>query len=78
MSLTLVKAFLFISVSPVLFCELSHDLYLHSITRDSSKVLGYYSGKEDAFDMRKALRRDVQKKSVIPLKKPITPDELEW
>ena len=33
-------------------------------------VLDYYSGSpdEDAFDMRKALSRDVHKKSVVPLK----------
>ena len=70
------------------------------------RVLGYYSGEEDAFDMRKArnaraarteiygararadqapppsrvqaLPRDVHKRSIIPLTKPITPDELEW
>ena len=67
------------------------------------RVLGYYSGEEDAFDMRKARRaraargdgaraqvgeappsrvqalpRDVHKRSIIPLTKPITPDELEW
>jgi len=43
------------------------------------RVLKYYSGEgEDAFDMRKALDRDVYKKSVVPLDKPITPDELEW
>ena len=29
-------------------------------------------------DMRKALSRDLDKKSVIPLKEPISPDELEW
>lgn len=29
-------------------------------------------------DMRKAMPRDKDKKSVIPLKKPITPDELEY
>jgi len=29
-------------------------------------------------DMRKALSRDVDKKSVIPLKRPVTPDELEY
>ena len=29
-------------------------------------------------DMRKALSRDVEKKSVIPIKHPITPDQLEW
>ena len=33
------------------------------------RVLGYYSGgeKEDAFDMRKALKRDAEKKSIVPL-----------
>ena len=29
-------------------------------------------------DMRKALLRDVSKESVVPLKKPISPRELEW
>jgi N-terminal acetyltransferase B complex catalytic subunit len=44
------------------------------------RVLGYYTGisEEDAFDMRKALPRDVKKKSIIPLTRPIRPDELEW
>ena len=42
------------------------------------RVLGYYSGEEDAFDMRKALARDKLNKSVIPLPHPITPDQLEW
>ncbi len=42
------------------------------------RVLGYYSQEEDAYDMRKALVRDVEKKSVIPLKKPVKPEDLEW
>ncbi|KAG1666486.1 hypothetical protein FOA52_004868 [Chlamydomonas sp. UWO 241] len=42
------------------------------------EVLGYYSGSENAFDMRKAMPRDVHKKSVVPLKRPITPEELEF
>ncbi|OEL17428.1 N-alpha-acetyltransferase 20 [Dichanthelium oligosanthes] len=42
------------------------------------RVLRYYSGEEDGLDMRKALSQDVEKKSVIPLKRPITPDELEY
>ena len=29
-------------------------------------------------DMRKALKRDKKKESVVPLKEPITPDQLEW
>ena len=41
------------------------------------RVLGYYSGEEDAFDMRKAMPRDVLKRSVIPLKRPVKPEELE-
>ncbi|KAJ3329182.1 N(alpha)-acetyltransferase 20, NatB catalytic subunit [Blyttiomyces sp. JEL0837] len=44
------------------------------------RVLGYYSGvdSEDAFDMRKALPRDVHKQSIIPLKYPVKPEDLEW
>lgn len=41
------------------------------------RVLGYYSGEEDAFDMRKAMSRDVSRRSVIPLKRPVKPEELE-
>ncbi|KAJ3128888.1 N(alpha)-acetyltransferase 20, NatB catalytic subunit [Nowakowskiella sp. JEL0407] len=44
------------------------------------RVIDYYSGpeSEDAFDMRKALPRDVNKESVVPLTRPVHPDELEW
>lgn len=37
------------------------------------RVLDYYSGEpdEDAFDMRKALSKDVQKRSIIPLPHPV-------
>ncbi len=45
------------------------------------RVLSYYSGAndtEDAFDMRKALSRDVDRESVIPLKQPVTVEDLEW
>jgi len=40
-------------------------------------VLDYYSGDpdEDAYDMRKALSRDVMKKSMIPLTHPVLPEE---
>jgi N-terminal acetyltransferase B complex catalytic subunit len=48
-------------------------------------VLNYYhdparekGGEENAFDMRKALPRDKEKKSMVPLEHPITPEELEW
>ena len=40
-------------------------------------VKGYYQG-EDAYDMRKAMPRDINKSTVIPLTKPIDPDELEF
>lgn len=42
------------------------------------RVLGYYSGEEDALDMRKAMPRDVLRKSVVPLPRPIKPEELEF
>eukprot|EP00455_Lapot_gusevi_P009021 TRINITY_DN14006_c0_g1_i1.p1 TRINITY_DN14006_c0_g1~~TRINITY_DN14006_c0_g1_i1.p1 ORF type:complete len:173 (-),score=10.63 TRINITY_DN14006_c0_g1_i1:31-549(-) len=41
------------------------------------QVIGYYSGEEDAYDMRKALPRDVHKKSIIPLPRPVYPSELD-
>jgi len=48
------------------------------------RVLEYYSGsgntaEEDAWDLRKALPRDVCKESIAPLKNPsIRPEDLEW
>lgn len=47
------------------------------------RVTGYYSGygdesAEDALDMRKALPRDKEKKSIIPLDHPVRPEDLEW
>ncbi|KAI6228771.1 N-alpha-acetyltransferase 20-like protein [Aphelenchoides fujianensis] len=43
------------------------------------RIVDYYSGEngEDAYDMRKALPRDVERKSVIPLKHPVHSSELE-
>ena len=42
-------------------------------------VLDYYYGdpNEDAYDMRKACSRDVDRKSVIPLMHPVRPDEVD-
>lgn len=42
-------------------------------------VLEYYNGDpdEDAYDMRKALSRDVKKKSVIPLTHPVRPEDVD-
>ena len=47
------------------------------------RVLDYYSSDgiekgEDAWDMRKALPRDKNKESVVPLKHPIRPEDIEW
>eukprot|EP00542_Grammatophora_oceanica_P014717 CAMPEP_0194028016 /NCGR_PEP_ID=MMETSP0009_2-20130614/2042_1 /TAXON_ID=210454 /ORGANISM="Grammatophora oceanica, Strain CCMP 410" /LENGTH=175 /DNA_ID=CAMNT_0038667247 /DNA_START=106 /DNA_END=630 /DNA_ORIENTATION=+ len=44
------------------------------------RVLGYYTGDdgEDAFDMRKSMSRDISKKSMVPLGRPIRPEDLEW
>lgn len=41
------------------------------------RVLGYYSREEDAYDLRKAMPRDVLQKSVVPLDRPVYPHELE-
>uniref|UniRef100_A0A915CPF9 Uncharacterized protein n=1 Tax=Ditylenchus dipsaci TaxID=166011 RepID=A0A915CPF9_9BILA len=43
------------------------------------RIIDYYSGEkdEDAFDMRKALSKDVHKISMIPLKNPVDCNELE-
>jgi N-terminal acetyltransferase B complex catalytic subunit len=41
------------------------------------QVIGYYSGEEDAYDMRKALSRDPQRKSMIPLPHPVHPNEAD-
>ncbi|CAF4333466.1 unnamed protein product [Adineta steineri] len=42
------------------------------------RIIGYYSGErdEDAFDMRKALPKDVEKKSLIPIPHPVRPEDL--
>jgi len=40
-------------------------------------VIGYYSGEDDAYDMRKAMPRDIHKRSIIPVKRKIYPHELE-
>lgn len=42
------------------------------------RVLNYYGGEnaEDAFDMRKALPRDAEGKSIRPYSRPIRPEEI--
>ncbi|EFO25246.1 hypothetical protein LOAG_03236 [Loa loa] len=43
------------------------------------RIIDYYSGEndEDAYDMRKALSRDPEKKSMISMKQPVTCDEID-
>ncbi|KAL0209440.1 hypothetical protein RCL1_007808 [Eukaryota sp. TZLM3-RCL] len=56
-----------------MYKKLGYDVY--------RTVLGYYhdrNGRENAFDMRKSLAKDLDKRSMVPLGRAITPDELEW
>mmetsp|Transcript_23227 Transcript_23227/g.33979 ORF Transcript_23227/g.33979 Transcript_23227/m.33979 type:complete len:176 (-) Transcript_23227:252-779(-) len=67
-----------------LFVRSSNTLAIHMYEKFGyvkyRRVLGYYSGDdtEDAWDMRKALSRDTAKESVVPLDRPVMPEELEW
>lgn len=67
-----------------LFVRLSNNVAIqmyekfgYSIYR---RVLDYYAGlnPEDAYDMRKALTRDIERKSIIPRHRTIHVDELEY
>ncbi|KAA3677317.1 N-terminal acetyltransferase B complex catalytic subunit [Paragonimus westermani] len=67
-----------------LFVRASNKLGLEIYTKLGyiiyRRVLNYYWSSiedEDAFDMRKALSADTDKKSVIPMTRPIRPEELE-
>eukprot|EP00300_Choanocystis_sp_HF-7_P033239 c45544_g1_i1.p1 GENE.c45544_g1_i1~~c45544_g1_i1.p1 ORF type:complete len:173 (+),score=42.89 c45544_g1_i1:525-1043(+) len=40
------------------------------------RVLDYYSGEEDAFDMRRSLSRDPERKAMIPLDHPVHASEV--
>ena len=42
------------------------------------RVLQYYDNNEDALDMRKSMSRDKDKKAMVPLKRPVRPQDLEW
>lgn len=59
---------------------LAISMYEHFGYSVYRRVIGYYSGEypEDALDMRKALSRDILKKSVVPLDHPVLPEDLEW
>eukprot|EP01134_Creolimax_fragrantissima_P004832 CFRG4832T1 len=61
--------------------EVAIDMYKKLGYTVYRRVLGYYSasidsGEEDAYDMRKALPRDKEKKSVIPLDHPVRPEDV--
>ena len=56
---------------------LAIDMYTKMGYSVYRQVIGYYSGTEDAYDMRKPLSRDVDKKSAIPLTRPVHPDEVD-
>lgn len=66
---------LFVRVSNIVAVDMYHRLG-YTVYR---RVLEYYCGDpdEDAFDMRKALPRDKDKLSVIPLSHPVRPEDLE-
>ena len=48
------------------------------LSQNDEQQLFLFDQDEDAFDMRKALKRDVFKKSIIPLDRDIHIDELEY
>lgn len=58
--------------------EIAINMYKHLGYIVYRTVLEYYSGDEDAYDMRKALKRDVEKKSMIPLRNPVRPEDIDW
>jgi N-terminal acetyltransferase B complex catalytic subunit len=63
---------LFVRVSNTI-AQRMYEAFGYTVFR---RVLDYYSGEEDAFDMRKALKRDVNRESVVPMDRPVTADEL--
>ncbi|CAD7934424.1 unnamed protein product [Amoebophrya sp. A25] len=42
------------------------------------RVEGYYGGQEDAFDMRKPLKRDVERNCIKNAGRLVQPEDLEW
>lgn len=64
---------LFVRVSNKIAINMYHHLgYIVYRT-----VLEYYSGDEDAYDMRRALKRDVEKKSMIAQRLPVRPEDID-
>lgn len=58
--------------------EVAKGMYEGMGYRMYRRVLNYYSGEvpEDALDYRKALSRDPEKKSMVPLPHPVTPEDI--
>ena len=57
------------NVAVAMYKKLGYSVY--------RQIYGYYSGEEDAYDMRKALPRDKEGKSVVPLPHPVYPEDLD-
>ena len=64
-----------------LFVRKSNDMAINMYRRLGysvyRQVIGYYSGEEDAYDMRKACSRDVERKSIVPLPHAVHPDDVD-
>ena len=62
----------------------AHKLYTNLGYTVYRTILNYYGGgtgavgEENAYDMRKSMSKDVNKETTIPLKRPVTADEIEW
>jgi len=67
---------LFVRKSNTLAIGMYHDLGFVKYR----EIIKYYAGsnEENAYDMRKALSRDVHKKSMVPLPRPVTVNEIEF
>ncbi|KAK1738043.1 N-acetyltransferase [Skeletonema marinoi] len=59
-----------------LFVRASNTLAINMYEKFGYVLL--WDDPEDAWDMRKALARDEKKQSVIPMDRPVLPQELEW
>ena len=57
------------NVAVAMYKKLGYSVY--------RQIYGYYSGEEDAYDMRKALPRDTDHRSVVPLPHPVYPEDLD-
>ena len=64
-----------------LFVLKSNDMAINMYRRLGYSVyrqgIGSYSGEEDAYDMRKACSRDVERKSIVPLPHAVHPDDVD-